>query len=222
MGIFNIKPKQRKSPFSGSSAILAEEGFSERYEEKLRSEVTEDLKPSEKAAGYNYLINALIIEGKLSEGYEVFADMEKEGLLSKLDKYLLPNLLHNVIFSLFARDRFKDAEELYKKYNSDVLKEHTDTMRRTLAIHEFINERYENAVTILAKLMDSPCGFIDFCLVKTVLRLDMYDRADEISVNFDAYKGKYELEKAVSKMRKRIFDGLSPKKKVNAVKRRKK
>ena len=56
--------------------------------------------------------------------------------------------------------------------------------------------------------------------MKTVLKLDMYERARELSAGFDEYNGKNELEKEASKLKKKIFDGLSPKDKVKMIKKK--
>lgn len=207
---------RKKRPFGESAKFLADGGFTEEYIEMLRGELAEIKKPADIAMGRNYLINALIITGALTEAYDIFLQLERDDLLKKLDKSLQPNLLHNVIFSLFARDKFKEAERLYKEYNAIVLHEHTDTMKRTLAIHECISGRYENAVTVLAKLLDSNCRFLDFCLVKTALKLDMFERAAELAGNFDSYRG--ELGDEAKKLKAKIFQGLSPKKKTAAIK----
>lgn len=207
---------KKKRPFRESAELLTEVGFSEEYIEKLRAELAGTKKPADIALGKNYLINALIITGGLTEAYNIFLQLERDNMLKRLDKSLQPNLLHNVIFSLFARDKFKEAERLYKEYNDIVLHEHSDTMKRTLAIHECISGRYENAVTILAKLLSGSCRFLDFCLVKTVLKLDMFERAAELSGNFDNYGG--ELGDEAKKLKTKIFQGLSPKKKTAAVK----
>lgn len=214
--------KKKSSPFKESGAILSEEGFSDRYIEKLRQETAEVKNKTEIAQGENFIVNALILRGKLTEAYDEFRRCEEEDIWKKLDRNLYPNLLHNVIFSLFIRDKFKDAERIYKDYNEIVLKDRSDGMKRTLALHECMNERYENAVTVLAKLMDSECRFLDLCIVKTVLKLDMYDRAMELSADFGKYDGRGELEAEAKKLKKKIFDGISPKNKVKMVKKKKK
>lgn len=216
MGIFGKK----KRLFKESAEILAQEGFSDNYISKLKEEVSQLKKPADIAKGSSYIINGLIVKGDLTEACETFVKCEAEGSLEKLDKLLYPNLLQNLIFAFFARDKFKEAERLYKEYNDKVLSEHTTSMKRTLAIHECINERYENAVTVLAKILDSDCRFVDLCLVKTVLKLDMYERARELSAGFDEYNGKNELEKEALKLKKKIFDGLSPKDKVKMIKKK--
>lgn len=216
MGLFS-----KKSPFTQSAAVLADNGFSDEYIEALKKDIEPLKKPKDIAKGQSYLINALIILGRLEEGCELYHKCDDEKLFDKLDKMLYPNLLHNVIFAYFIRNKYKDADNIYKEKNEVVLSDSSDTMKRSLAIHECINGRYENAVTVLAKLLDSDCRFIDLCIVKAVLKLDMYERANELSVAFGEYKGKNELETEAQKLKKKIFDGLSPKEKVKAVKRKK-
>ena len=214
MGLF-----KKSSPFKNSAAVLADNGFTDVYIEALKKDIEPLKKPKDIAKGQSYLINALIIAGRLEEGCSLYKKYSEENLFDKLDKALYPNLLHNVIFAYFIRNKYKEAETIYKEKNEFVLKDTSDTMKRSLALHECMNERYENAVTVLAKLLDSDCRFVDLCIVKTVLKLDMFSRANELSANFGEYKGRNELEAEAQKLKKKIFDGLSPKEKVKAVKK---
>lgn len=216
MGLF-----AKKSPFAASAAVLADSGFSDEYIEAVKNDIAVLKKPKDIAKGKSYLINALIIRGKLSDACGMYRECEEEKLFGKLDKMLYPNLLHNVIFAYFITDKFKSAEEIYKQKNDIVLHDSSDTMKRSLAIHECINGRYENAVTVLAKLLECDCRFIDICIVKTVLKLDMFQRAAELSAGFDEYNGRGELEAEARKLKKKIFDGLSPKARVKQIKRKK-
>lgn len=214
MGLF-----KKSSPFKNSATVLADNGFTDVYIEALKKDIEPLKKPKDIAKGQSYLINALIIAGRLEEGCSLYKKYSEENLFDKLDKTLYPNLLHNVIFAYFIRNKYKEAETIYKEKNEFVLKDTSDTMKRSLALHECMNERYENAVTVLAKLLDSDCRFVDLCIVKTVLKLDMFSRANELSANFGEYKGRNELEAEAQKLKKKIFDGLSPKEKVKAVKK---
>ena len=214
MGLF-----KKSSPFKNSAAVLADNGFTDVYIEALKKDIEPLKKPKDIAKGQSYLINALIIAGRLEEGCSLYKKYSEENLFDKLDKALYPNLLHNVIFAYFIRNKYKEAETIYKEKNEFVLKDTSDTMKRSLALHECMNGRYENAVTVLAKLLDSDCRFVDLCIVKTVLKLDMFSRANELSANFSEYKGRNELEAEAQKLKKKIFDGLSPKEKVRAVKK---
>lgn len=214
MGLF-----KKSSPFKSSAAVLADNGFTDEYIEALKKDIEPLKKPKDIAKGQSYLINALIITGRLDEGCSLYKKFSEEKLFDKLDKLLYPNLLHNVMFAYFIRNKYKEADNIYKEKNDVVLHDTSDTMKRSLAIHECMNGRYENAVTVLAKLLDSDCRFVDLCIVKTVLKLDMFSRAEELSANFGQYKGKNELEAEAQKLKKKIFDGLSPKEKVKAVKK---
>lgn len=214
MGLF-----KKSSPFKSSAAVLADNGFTDEYIEALKKDIEPLKKPKDIAKGQSYLINALIITGRLDEGCSLYKKFSEENLFDKLDKLLYPNLLHNVMFAYFIRNKYKEADSIYKEKNEVVLRDTSDTMKRSLALHECMNGRYENAVTVLAKLLDSDCRFIDLCIVKTVLKLDMFSRAEELSANFGQYKGKNELEAEAQKLKKKIFDGLSPKEKVKAVKK---
>lgn len=214
MGLF-----KKSSPFKNSAAVLADNGFTDVYIEALKKDIEPLKKPKDIAKGQSYLINALIIAGRLEEGCSLYKKYSEENLFDKLDKALYPNLLHNVIFAYFIRNKYKEAETIYKEKNEFVLKDTSDTMKRSLALHECMNGRYENAVTVLAKLLDSDCRFVDLCIVKTVMKLDMFSRANELSANFGEYKGRNELEAEAQKLKKKIFDGLSPKEKVKAVKK---
>lgn len=212
---------KKKSPFSESANVLAEYGFSEEYISALEKDIEPLKKPKDIAKGQSYLVNALIIIGRLEEACNLYKKCDEDGAFNRLDKMLYPNLLHNVIFAYFIRDKFKDADNIYREKNEIVLSDSSDTMKRSLAIHECINGRYENAVTVLAKLLDSDCRFVDLCIVKTALKLDMFERANELSAAFSEYKEKADLEAEAKKLKKKIFDGLSPKAKVRAVKGRK-
>ncbi len=214
MGLF-----KKSSPFKNSAAVLADNGFTDAYIETLKKDIEPLKKPKDIAKGQSYLINALIIAGRLEEACSLYEKYSAENLFGKLDKMLYPNLLHNVIFAYFIRNKYKNAETIYKEKNDVVLRDTSDTMKRSLALHECMNGRYENAVTVLAKLLDSDCRFVDLCIVKTVLKLDMFSRANELSANFGEYKGRNELEAEAQKLKKKIFDGLSPKEKVRAVKK---
>ena len=214
MGLF-----KKSSPFKNSAAVLADNGFTDVYIEALKKDIEPLRKPKDIAKGQSFLINALIIAGRLGEACSLYKKCSEEELFGKLEKTLYPNLLHNVIFAYFIRNKYKDAETIYKEKNEVVLSDTSDTMKRSLALHECMNGRYENAVTVLAKLLDSDCRFVDLCIVKTVLKLDMFSRANELSANFGEYKGRNELEAEAQKLKKKIFDGLSPKEKVRAVKR---
>ena len=205
---------KKKCRFEKALAILGESGFTREYAEMLKTEIAEAERPQDIAKGKSFLVNALIILGDLTEAYQVFETIN----MKKLDANLHGNLVSNVIFSLFVQNKFKLADELYVEYNAAVLNEHSDTSSRSLAIHQHINGNYEAAIEILLNMMESECRFLDICMVKAMLRLDMYERASEFSKFFDRYEGCNELTKEIHKLKNRIFDGLSPKQKTKYIK----
>lgn len=201
---------KKKCKFSRALEVLAKEGFTEKYAETLKSELAEAERPQDIAKGKSFLANALLILGKLTEAYSVFEEID----IKKLEPYLRGNLVSNMIFCKFVQDDFASAEELYKKYNSEVLGESSEAMKRSLGIHQHIQGRYEIAVEIFIKMIDGNCRFLDICMVKTLLRLNMYERAREFTAGFDRYKDCGELGKAAEKLQKKISAGLNlPKKK---------
>ncbi|MBR4096288.1 MAG: hypothetical protein IKK42_03165 [Oscillospiraceae bacterium] len=206
---------KKRCRFTRALTILSESGFTREYTEMLKNELAEAEHPQDIAKGKSFLVNALIIQGDLTEAYQIFEEIN----LKKLDANLHGNLISNVIFSLFVRDKFKLAEELYKKHNVAVLNEHSDASKRSLAIHQHINGNYEAAIEIMLNLMESECRFLDICMVKAMLRLDMYERAAEFSSFFERYENCSELTKEIHKLKNKIFEGLPPKMKSQYIKK---
>lgn len=206
---------KKKCRFEKALALLGESGFSREYTEMLKKELAEAERPKDIAKGKSFLVNALIIQGDLSEAYQIFEEIN----LKKLDTALHGNLISNVIFSLFVQNKFKAADEMYIKYNAAVLNEHSDASRRSLAIHQHIKGNYEAAIEILLNMMDGECRFLDICMVKAMLRLDMYERAAEFTKFFDRYENCNELTKEIHKLKNKIFEGLSPKQKTQYIKK---
>ena len=205
---------KKKCHFEKALTILNESGFTREYTEMLKSELSEAERPQDIAKGKSFLVNALIIQGDLSEAYQVF-----EGInLKKLDASLHGNLVSNVIFCLYVQNKFKAADELYIKYNAAVLNERSDASRRSLAIHQHIKGNYEAAIEILLNMMEGECRFLDICMVKAMLRLDMYERAADFTKFFDRYENKNELTKEIHKLKNKVFEGLSPKRKAQYIK----
>ena len=201
---------KKKCKFSRALEVLGKEGFTENYAEALKAELAEAERPKDIAKGKSFLANALLILGNLTEAYTVFEEID----MKKLESHLRGNLVSNMIFCKFVRDDFAAAEELYKKYNAEVLDEHGEAMKRSLGIHQHIQGRYEVAVEIFIKMIDGNCRFLDICMVKTLLRLNMYERANEFAAGFERYKDCGELGDEVKKLQKKISAGLSlPKKK---------
>lgn len=207
---------KKKCRFVKALSILGESGFTREYTEMLRTELAEAERPQDIAKGKSFLVNALIIQGDLTEAYQIFEEIN----LKKLASNLHGNLISNVIFSLFVQNKFKDADELYKKYNAAVLGEHSDASKRSLAIHQHINGNYEVAIEILLNMMESECRFLDICMVKAMLRLDMYERAADFTKFFERYKNCNELTKEIHKLKNKVFDGLPPKLKAQYIKKK--
>lgn len=200
---------KKKCKFSKALEVLAKEGFTENYAETLKAELAEAERSKDIAKGKSFLANALLILGKLTEAYTVFEEID----MKKLDSHLRGNLVGNMIFCKFIRDDFSAAEELYQKYNAEVLGDNGEVMKRSLGIHQHIQGRYEVAVEIFVKMMDGSCRFLDICMVKTLLRLNMYERARDFTESFDRYKDCGELGKEAEKLQKKVSAGLSlPKK----------
>ena len=206
---------KKKCRFVKALSILGESGFTQEYTEMLRTELAEAERPQDIAKGKSFLVNALIIQGDLTEAYQIFEEIN----LKKLASNLHGNLISNVIFSLFVQNKFKDADELYKKYNVAVLGEHSDASKRSLAIHQHINGNYEVAIEILLNMMESECRFLDICMVKAMLRLDMYERAADFTRFFERYENCNELTKEIHKLKNKVFDGLPSKLKAQYIKK---
>lgn len=204
MGLF-----KKKCDFGKSLAILAKQGFSEEYADMLKTEIGTAERPKDIAKGKSFLANALLILGRLREAFSVFEEID----MKRLEWHLRGNLVSNMIFCKFVQDDFKTAEQLYKDYNDVVLGEPSDAMKRSLAIHEHINGRYEVSVEIYVKMMDSECRFLDICMVKSLLRLDMFEQAKDFTAGFERYDGCGELTAEVRKLKNKVADGLPKKKK---------
>ena len=204
MGLF-----KKKCDFGKSLAILAKQGFSEEYADMLKTEIGTAERPKDIAKGKSFLANALLILGRLKEAFSVFEEID----MKRLEWHLRGNLVSNMIFCKFVQDEFKAAEQLYKDYNDVVLGEPSDTMKRSLAIHEHINGRYEVSVEIYVNMMESECRFLDICMVKSLLRLDMFEQAKDFTAGFERYDGCGELTAEVRKLKNKVADGLPKKKK---------
>ncbi|MBQ3162471.1 MAG: hypothetical protein IJC04_10155 [Oscillospiraceae bacterium] len=205
---------KKKCRFEKALSLLSKNGFTREYTDMLKIELKEAERPQDIAKGKSFLANALLIQGDLKEAYQTFNEIN----LKKLDSSLHGNLISNMIFCLYVQNKFKDAEELYQKHNVAVLNEHSDASRRSLAIHQHINENYEASIEILANMLDSECRFLDICMVKSMLRLDMYERAAEFTRFFSRYENCGELTKEIHKLKNKVFDGLPPKLKAQYIK----
>ncbi len=209
-----MKIFKKKCRFEKSLKLLAEKGFTREYADSLKTELAEAERADDIAKGKSFLANALLIIGDLTGAYKAFEEIN----MKKLEPHLKGNLAGNMVFLKFVQDDFKSAEELYTVYNAEILGEHSDVSKRSLAIHEHIKGHYEVAVEIYAKMMESECRFLDICMVKSMLRLDMYERAADFSQCFKRYENCGELAGEVKKLRKKIIGGLPPKVKTEYIK----
>lgn len=209
-----MKLFKKKCKFEKSLAVLSEKGFTAEYAESLKAEIAEAERKQDIARGKSFLANAQLIIGDLTDAYRTFEEID----MDKLEPYLVGNLVSNMIFACFVQDRFKQAEELYQTYNAAVLGEHSDASKRSLAIHEHIKGRYEVSVEIYVKMMGSECRFLDICMVKSMLRLDMFEQAADFSAYFSRYSNCGELSAEVNKLKNKIIGGLPPKKKAEYIK----
>ncbi|MCM1024368.1 MAG: hypothetical protein NC395_09975 [Prevotella sp.] len=210
-----MKLFKKKCRFEKSLAVLSEKGFIDEYAASLKAELAEAERPQDIARGKSFLANAQLILGDLTEAYGTFEEID----MKKLEPYLVGNLVSNMIFVCFVQDKFKLAEELYQTYNAAVLREHSDASKRSLAIHEHIKGRYEVSVEIYVNMMGSECRFLDICMVKSMLRLDMFEQAADFSLFFDRYSGCGELAAEVKKLKDKIIGGLPPKRKADYIKK---
>ncbi|MGN1090443.1 MAG: hypothetical protein ACI4Q6_08585, partial [Huintestinicola sp.] len=117
------------------------------------------------------------------------------------------------------------AAKLYEEHNRIALAENTLVMRRSIGINEFVNKRFENAVTVFLKLLSEPDPRVtlmaDICLVKAMLALDMNDRAREIAdMGFGRYTAMGDITAEVNKLRLKI-NGARSNKNTSSKKRRK-
>ncbi|MDE6763932.1 MAG: hypothetical protein K2J73_09660 [Oscillospiraceae bacterium] len=209
-----MKLFKKKCRFEKSLTILSEKGFTAEYAQSLRDELAEAERKQDIAKGKSFLANALLILGNISEAYQTFEDIN----MKYLEPHLIGNLVSNMVFADFVRNKFKRAEELYQAYNAAILGEHSDASKRSLAIHEHIKGRYENSVEILVNMMGSECRFLDICMVKSMLRLDMFEQAADFSAYFSRYSSCGELGEEVKILKNKIIGGLSPQKKAEYIK----
>lgn len=202
--------------------MLADKGYTEAYIDALKLEIDNARGEKAKAEGQGYLACAYLFMGQLSKSAETFETINSEKIGNMQGEILFANM--ELCYFLMGKNQ--KADEIYKTYNEQILAGKGVTMKRSLAIHEYVQERYENAVTVLVKISSESDPrdtlFIDICLIKTFIKLDMFDRAYQFSSTLDRYNNKGELTEEVQKIRKKIFDNLSTQKKQNNIKKRKK
>ena len=196
-------------PFSQTAAYLAEHGYNARYMQML-----EELLPTLKSKRDTEDCKALIAQGYLFRGELKKAEEHFTGVdISLMSRESRPAFANNHVLCLFLLKKEGQMLKTFAEYESYILQDDTLLRRRSIALREFANGDYEAAVTVLVKLMseaDSRATLMaDICLVRTMLRLDMYRQADEIARRqFDRYKGKFELTALATSLENSIRKGL--------------
>ncbi len=197
--------------FSGSAVYLAEHGYTDEYMSMLRTECEGARKASDKAEGQALTAQAHMYRGELKQAAEEYENTD----ISKLGAHFNSVFLNNFILCLFLLKRFSRITELYEEHNSIILAENTLVMRRTIGIREYTEKRYENAVTVFIKLLEEPDPratlMADICLVRSLLALDMRDRAKEIAdIGFSRYSGRGDVTAEVNRLRMKINEKKKP------------
>lgn len=198
--------------YAEAAEYLAQNGYDDKYMELLRTAIEKAPAGKRREEGKALAAQGLLFKGDLTEAAAAFGECD----IKKLSKTLGHVFVNNYILCLFLLERYKDADRLYDEHNSLVLGEQSAVMRRSVGIHEYIAHRYENAVTVFVKALSyddkRSVLMMDICLVKAMLRLDMYDRAAETAHrSFSAYNGRGELTRTVKKLEMKIDSGARKK-----------
>ncbi len=217
--------RKNRNIYKDCAVILSEEGYSENYINSVKSVMDGAKTSAEISEGKNYLAAAYLFKGDLSESQKYF---------SECDADILPDMIKqsfgaNYILCLFLMNKFKEAEEIYEKLNKYILSDGGILMRRSMGIHQFIAGDYSAAVTVFVYAEKNAAGFsphsppmLDICLVKTLMKLDMYDKAAEYTADFAKYEALGKIGTLTKQMKKKIFDEISPSDKVKMIKKKKK
>ncbi|MGN1101047.1 MAG: hypothetical protein ACI4RG_02580 [Huintestinicola sp.] len=188
--------------YADSAMYLAEHGYNDQYMKMLSAECETAANPKEKAEGQALTAQGLLFRGKLRDALRAFEETD----ISKLNKNVGHVFVNNYIFCLFLLGKPERIRAIYEEQNKLVLGEGSLVMRRTVGIKEFIEKRYENAVTVFIKLLSEPdprCTLMaDICIVKAMLKLDMKERAAEIAeLGFGRYSGMGDITAEVNRLR---------------------
>ncbi|MGN0638808.1 MAG: hypothetical protein ACI4J0_10590 [Huintestinicola sp.] len=188
--------------YADSAMYLAEHGYNDEYMKMLSAECETAGNPKEKAEGQALTAQGLLFRGKLRDALKAFEETD----ISRLPKAVGHVFANNYILCLFLLEKPERIRTLYEEQNKLVLGEGSLVMRRTVGIKEFIEKRYENAVTVFIKLLSEPdprCTLMaDICIVKAMLKLDMKERAAEIAeLGFGRYSGMGDITALVNRLR---------------------
>lgn len=188
--------------FADSAVYLAEHGYDDEYMRLLVAERESAANPKEQAEGMALTAQGLLFRGQLRDSLKAFEETD----ISKLNRSVGHVFVNNYIFCLFLLNKPERIRTIYEEQNKLALSEGSLFMRRTIGIKEYIEKRYENAVTVFVKLLSEPdprCTLMaDICIVRTMLKLDMKDRAVEIAeLGFGRYSGKGDITAEVNRLR---------------------
>lgn len=188
--------------FADSAVYLAEHGYDDEYMRLLGAERESAGSQKEQAEGMALTAQGLLFRGQLRDALKAFEETD----ISKLNRSVGHVFVNNYIFCLFLLNKPERIRAIYEEQNRLVLAEGSLFMRRTIGIKEYIEKRYENAVTVFVKLLSEPdprCTLMaDICIVRAMLKLDMKDRAAEIAeLGFGRYSGKGDITAEVNRLR---------------------
>ena len=205
--------------YADSAMYLAEHGYNDEYLKKLAAECESADKPKVKAEGQALTAQALLFSGKFRKALEAFEQTD----VSKLSKEIAPVFANNYILCLFLLEKPQRLREVYEEHNRILLADNSLVMRRTIGIKEYIEKRYENAVTVFIKLLSEPdprCTLMaDICIVRAMLKLGMKERASEIAeLGFGRYSGKGDITAEVNRLK--LLINAAPRKRSGGKKKR--
>lgn len=188
--------------YADSAMYLAEHGYNDEYMIMLSAECETADSPKDKAEGQALSAQALLFRGKLRDSLEAFEETD----ISRLPKVIGHVFVNNYILCLFLLGKPERIRNLYEEQNNLILAESSLVMHRTIGIKEYIEKRYENAVTVFIKLLSEPdprCTLMaDICIVKSMLKLDMKERAAEIAeLGFGRYSAMGDITAEVNRLR---------------------
>ncbi len=194
-----------KSAYSDSVKILAKDGYSDEYITFLQSKIAECKKEKDKQEGNSLLAQGYMFNGQLREALKVFETVD----ITKVPKELRTIFSTNYLLCAFLLGKTNKVKQIYEELNLYILGEDIPQMRRSVGIKEYVERRYENAVTVFVKLLEAPDPratlFVDYCLVKSMIALDMYDEAKKIADTFSRYDDKKEITAEVKKVRNKLL-----------------